>query len=111
MAFDAVAFGGRLRRYRKDKKVSANELGDALDVNAVHVRHMERGDRKPSIDALIGICNKLQVSPDDLLIDSLDEYARGQNAALADTISHLTPSQKAVIMATINALLEMPVPE
>lgn len=107
MPLDAQSFGKRLNRFRKAQGLTSNALAEAIDVNPVHIRHMEGGARKPSIDSFVDLCNALQVSPDDLLADSLADHIKGQNTALAELIERLTPSQKNVVMATIEALLDM----
>ena len=106
MPFDSQAFGKRLNQYRKDRKVTSNMLGEAVHVNPSHIRQIESGKRSPSIDSLVDICNALEISPDDLMADSLGDYARGQQLELYTKIMRLTPNQWSVAMATIDALLK-----
>ena len=41
------------------------------DVSNVYISYLERGERMPSLDAIINIANALNVSADDLLSGSL----------------------------------------
>lgn len=105
MPFDAEKFGKRLNRCRKARKISSNALGEAVEVNASHIRQIERGNRSPSMGAFINICNQLEVTPDELLIDSLGLYAHVERDELAEKIAQLSPYQLSVVKATVDALL------
>lgn len=52
-------------------------------VNNVHISNIETGKKAPSIDLLIELANALEVSADDLLVDSLDH-----SSSTADTVLH-----------------------
>lgn len=107
MPVDAMALGKRLRKCRKDRGYTSEKLADAMDVSPIHVRNIEGGARKPSLDALIQMCNILEISPDDLLFDSLGDYVKGRNVVLAEKFAQLTPGKQDVAMATIDALLAL----
>lgn len=107
MPVDAIALGKRLRACRKDRGYTSEKLADVMDISPIHVRNIEGGARKPSLDALIQMCNILEISPDDLLYDSLGDYAKGRNVELAEKFALLTPGKQDVAMATIDALLAL----
>lgn len=106
---NTFAFGKRLKRARNDHKLTSESLSKAVEVNAVHVRHMENGSRKPSLELVLKLCNVLEVSPDDLLMDDLaPTYPKGQYRALFEKFISLSPAQAKIAMATIDAMLDEP---
>ena len=60
-------FGYKLRKYRKEKKMSQAELASFLGLSQRTVSHYENGSAEPSLQSLYDICMTLQVSADELL--------------------------------------------
>lgn len=52
--------------YRKLRKVTQKELGDAINTATTTISGWERGVATPDIDTLFAICNHLQVSLNDM---------------------------------------------
>lgn len=61
------AFGKRLQRVRRHKKLSQEALADIMHIHFMSVSRWERGVSSPSIDQLIFISRYLQVTTDYLL--------------------------------------------
>ena len=59
-----MILGFRLRRLRKEKNMSQEELGNILGVTKVSVSGYEKGTRVPSIDILVKILDVFNVSAD-----------------------------------------------
>lgn len=53
--------GALLEQIRKDKKMSKTTLSDLTGINVGHLTHIEKGERNPSLKALISICNALKI--------------------------------------------------
>ena len=80
-----------IRQERKSKRITYEELAEMLDILPTHIKHIESGHRKPSIEILFEIARVLNLSLDgvvfpkditqsdltrgkiDRLLDSLDE--------------------------------------
>ena len=71
MAIDYEKLGKRIKHFREQKGISQDELGNLVWVNNVHISNIETGKKAPSIDLLIELANALEISTDDLLVDSL----------------------------------------
>lgn len=41
-----------IRNERKDKRITQEELAEMLEVSPTHIKHIESGHRKPSIEIL-----------------------------------------------------------
>ena len=80
-----------IRQERKSERITYEELAEMLDISPTHIKHIESGHRKPSIEILFEIARVLNLSLDgvvfpkditqsdltrgkiDRLLDSLDE--------------------------------------
>ena len=71
MALDYESIGRRVKRYRMDRKMSQEELGDLIHISARHMSNIETGTTKVSLTTIVNIANALSVTVDDLLCDSL----------------------------------------
>lgn len=67
---DYAALGARIRKARKSKKMTQEQLGEFCSLSAAHIGHIERGTRIPSLETLFRISNVLHVSLDWLVLDS-----------------------------------------
>ena len=61
--------GSVIKSARVKKGISQEQLAEMLDVTPTHVKHMESGRRKPSVEILFAISDKLNMSLDSLLVD------------------------------------------
>lgn len=72
MDMDYQALGRRIRIQRKLMNMRQDELAMKAGISTSFVGHIERGEKKFSIETLVSICNTLNVSPNQVLQDSLD---------------------------------------
>jgi len=56
-----------IRQARIEKRISQEKLAEMLDVSTTHIRHIESGHRKPSIEKLVSLCQILDVSFDQVV--------------------------------------------
>jgi len=62
-----MEFAQKLKNLRFERGLTQKELGKAIGVSTVTIQCWERGDKKPSMDALASLGKTLKVSVDDLL--------------------------------------------
>ena len=60
-------FQERLRRLRKERNLSQDEIGKSLNIDGRSVGNYESGNREPSLDTLVKLANFYGVSADYLL--------------------------------------------
>lgn len=60
-------FAQRLKSLRIEQNFTQKELGQAIGVSTISIQCWERGERKPSMDALVSLGKTLQISIDELL--------------------------------------------
>jgi transcriptional regulator with XRE-family HTH domain len=59
----AEKFGRRVRAVRKARKLSIGELAEKADTDVKHLGRVERGEKRPSFELIVGLAQALNVSP------------------------------------------------
>lgn len=72
---ELTALREAIRNERKNKRITQEELAEMLEVSPTHVKHIESGHRKPSIEILFEITKILNISLDGVVF-SKNESAR-----------------------------------
>lgn len=67
--------GKRIANARKQTGITQEALGEQLNMTRKHISVIETAINRPSLDTLVDIANALNVSADDLLVDSLTHSA------------------------------------
>ncbi len=80
--------GNQIRKQRKLKKYTLEQLAEKLDVSTTFIGQIERAKGIPSVETLVKIANALEVSVDSLLFGDLNTAA-GQ-AHFISRINELT---------------------
>ena len=70
---DYGKMGERVRRLREMNGWTQSELAERVNVSGSFIGHIERGEKKASVDTVVALCNALEVSPSVLLQDSLSD--------------------------------------
>lgn len=82
MATDYKALGKRISNARKQAGITQEALGEQLNMTRKHISVIESAIKRPSLDALVDIANALDVSTDDLLVDSLMHSTSTSNSEI-----------------------------
>lgn len=89
-----LSLGKKIRRLRVNNCLSQARLAEAIDVSTNYIGQIERGDRTPSLDTLMALCNALHTSIDYVVSDDVstrnDEIITDIRAQLVK----LTPDEK-----------------
>ena len=84
--------GDVLRRARTKQGRTLREVSDVARVSLGYLSEVERGRKEPSSELLNAICDALDVSVSELLIDAGEQLARKERADAAVTSSEVTSS-------------------
>jgi transcriptional regulator with XRE-family HTH domain len=97
---DYTALGARIREVRERTNLTQERLAEICSLSTAHIGHVERGTRKPSLEAVFKIAVTLHTSIDVLLFDSYG----GDDKTLCDMSaiikSRNTMSLKALVANT-----------
>ena len=76
---DYKKLGMRVRQQRLLNELTQAELARRVGVSSAFIGHIERGEKKASMETVVALCNAMAVSPSVLLQDSLtDEVMQSQ---------------------------------
>jgi transcriptional regulator with XRE-family HTH domain len=59
----AKLFGRRLRAVRKAARITQERIAEQAQINPKYLGELERGEKKPSFDALVALAKALRVTP------------------------------------------------
>lgn len=62
-----AAFGRVLRRLRREKGMSQEELGTIADLHRNYIGQLERGEKNPTLVAMASLASALDISTDELV--------------------------------------------
>lgn len=89
--------GGRIRKYREERKISRSELARALGLSVSCISNWELGQNDPAADHLGDLCRALQVSPSELLgVQLMDSELNEQERKLISAYREKPELQHAV---------------
>ena len=71
MHINLNSMGTRMKRRRKELKMSQAELAEKVNVSNNHISSIETGKQIPSLTTFVKICEQLDTTPDFLLLGSL----------------------------------------
>ncbi len=97
--------GEKIRKQRKEKGYTLEQLAERLDVSTTFIGQIERAKGIPSLETLVKIANELEVSVDYLLFDDLGGEAN--NSRFLNQIKALTcdftAKEKQIILSCIES--------
>lgn len=103
---DYKDIGARVRFYRSQNNLSQEDLAEVSKLSRVHISCIERGERIPSLEAIINIANALNISLDELLVGNLMVSAVTYDPHGFDILSDCSPAELRIIKKTMICLKE-----
>ena len=72
---DYEKLGVRVRQQRELNNLTQSQLARKVGVTGSFIGHIERGEKKASVETVVALCNAMAISPSVLLQDSLSDAA------------------------------------
>lgn len=82
---DYYAIGQRIRKYRKARGLSQEELAERTEISTTHMSHIETGNTKLSLPVFVDLASALEVRTDELLYDE----SPAERGAALESIIHI----------------------
>lgn len=101
---DYVALGNRIKNKRLENNLTQEQLAESVDISAVYVGQIERGDRHMTIDTLVKIANVLHVSIEELLKDSTINNTNARLRELVNIVQGLDTTDINKVIDVIKAM-------
>lgn len=102
---DYAAIGRRIRKIRKERRLTQAALGERCGVTSAHIGHIEKNHGKLSLAVLVNIANTLEVSLDELMCDSLVSSKPIYEDELQKLLSQATVKQVKMITELARVVL------
>lgn len=103
---DMKDIGKRIRKKRLSRSWSQEEFAEKLNLSAVYIGMIERGEKFPRLETFIKIANVLDASADELLMDVLKQGYKLRVSRYAEQISKLDERERRKIYGIIDAFLQ-----
>ena len=100
---DYYAIGQRIRKIRKARELSQEQLSEMVGISVTHMSHIETGNTKLSLPVLVDLANALEVRTDDLLYDKVTAERSTATEAIVQLLETCTTQQLRVIEDLVKA--------
>ena len=107
MEIDYLLVGNRIRRYRKLKNLSQEELADLTEMSNSYISDIENGRKEVKLDKLLIIANVLEVSIESLLIDCLENTNFQKDKEVDLLLLDCSPAEEAILKENMISLKEI----
>lgn len=101
---DYSSIGKKVRQARLKKKITQEQLAEAVRVGVTHISHLETGSGTVSLKVFIAIVNYLNCSVDELLYKEIKTARPIVNNWLTELVADCDQSEIKIIADTITTL-------
>ena len=98
------ALGSRIKKRRLELNLTQEKLAEKVDLSAVYIGQIERGERKVTIDTLVKLANSLNTSVEELLKDSTSKNINARLNELVNIAKELDTSNIDKVIDVIKAM-------
>lgn len=94
---DYYAIGQRIRKVRKARGISQEELAEKVGISTTHMSHIETGNTKLSLPVFVDLAEALEIRTDELLYDISVADRSISMDAIAEVLDQCTTPQLKLI--------------
>lgn len=102
------SLGKKIRHLRINNCLSQARLAEAVDVSTNYIGQIERGDRTPSLETTIALCNALHASVDYVVSDDISTRDDEIMTDIRAQLVKLTPDEKQYFYHMITGIFHPP---
>jgi transcriptional regulator with XRE-family HTH domain len=104
MNINYTLIGQLIRLYRKEKKLTQEQLAEISNLSTNHISHIEIGSSPLSLPALVSICDALGITSDQLLFGNMkQENPVLEHAEIEKCFHGVTTEERHVMIAVAAA--------
>lgn len=100
------SIGKKIRKYRKQRGMTQDELAEKTNLSTNHLGAIERAEKNLTLSNLINIANALDVTADMLLCDEIRNGYKIKTSIITEKIEKLSPSDRDKIMQMLDIMLD-----
>ena len=102
---DYKTLGKNIKKYRLLREMRQEDLAAICDCSVSHIGHIEGGHGKASLEMVVHIANKLDVTVDQLLCDYYDDPTAVYLREIAKRIDSYEVSQRILVCESLENYL------
>ncbi len=97
-----------IRKRRKEKNYTLEQLAEKLNVSTTFIGQIERAKGKPSLETLVKIANVLEISPDSLLFGDLNTQSGNNHFTkkITELTENFSSKDKELLLKNIEIINE-----
>lgn len=103
MSINYHALGQRIRSIRKKRGYTQQSLSDEIPCSPTFMSYVENGTKRMSLDMFVCVANKLNVSADVLLFDSLENTVSVSNHEFAAVLSDCSEYETRILLDIVRS--------
>jgi len=103
MTLNIEALGKRVQVIRKRKGLSQSSLSEMIYKSPTYLSYIESGGKCMSLDTFVDLVNALNVTADDLLIDSLENITIVAGTTFASVLSDCDSYEQRVLLDLLSS--------
>ena len=96
--------GQRIRRIRKARRLSQEELAEKVGISTTHMSHIETGNTKLSLPVFVNIARALEVQTDCLLCDEPQDSITAAMRGISVILEECDGRQACIICDMVRAM-------
>ena len=100
---DYYAIGQRIRKIRKARNLSQEQLSEMVGISITHMSHIETGNTKLSLPVLVDLANAMEVRTDYLLYYKVTAERSTATDTIVQLLEACTTQQLRVIEDLVKA--------
>ena len=98
---DYYEIGQRIRKFRRARGLSQEQLAERVGISITHMSHIETGNTKLSLSVFVDIASALEVQADALLYDQpLDSISTAANE-IGDVLENCSSAQARILAEVV----------
>ncbi len=103
--YDISMVGIIIKKKRIESHISQESLSEKVDITPTHLKHIESGHRKPSVEVLFRIFNELNISFEELK-EPTDEDCNAEKSAVNSILDRCTKAELCTVRKLIAFVME-----
>lgn len=106
MAIDYSVIGERLKRARKEKHLTQEQLAEQIDVSIAFLSRIERGSSQINLKRLSQICEILDVTEGDILNGAFSKSTKYLDFEFANLLKNCSADKQKLIYDVAKVIAE-----
>lgn len=101
---DYRMLGKRIREERLRLNLTQEQLSEDIEISTAYLGQIERGERSLTLDKLVKLANRLGVTVDYLLLDSVSISPDNQTDRILQLLQDKTTEEKEMAFQVLNTI-------